>query len=137
MQKYVTITRAMVPEYESMVDEKTLRYEKEIVWLEDPNDYPWVREGITDFCQKQGISKSRQSQIETKQKLIGYADLEDDAPASFTSGSKKHYDRRVFVVCDNDYEAYKNGGYPIEAVDPSTVEPKTKGVSPKKKLKLR
>jgi Family of unknown function (DUF6009) len=133
--RYITITLAI--EYESMVCEKTLNNEKSICWLENPSDYPWVREIEADFCQKQEISKSRQSQIQKEWKLIGYAELSDDAPSSFTTGNKKYYYRRIFVVRNDDYEAYKNGGYPIEAVDPLTVEAKIKGVSPKKKLKLR
>ncbi len=119
-----------------MVDQEILTYEKEIIWLVDLNDYPWVREHRTDFTQRQGISKARSKQIANGQKIIGYADLSDDAPPSFTSGTKKHYYRRIFVVRDGDYEAYIDG-HPVEAVDPMTVQPKTKGTSPKKKLKLR
>jgi hypothetical protein len=109
-----------------MIPEKIVKHEKNIVWLVDPRDYPWVREDMADFCQKQGISKSRQSQIEKRRKLIGYADLEDNAPPSYILGTKKHYFRRVFVVRDGDYQDYKYG-HPAEGVDPLTVQPKVKG----------
>ena len=108
-----------------MIDEKIVKHEKNIVWLVEPSDYPRVREDISDFCQKQGISKSRQSQIERRRKLIGYADLEDNAPPSYILGTKKYYERRVFVVRDGDYQVYKYG-HPAEGVDPLKVQPKVK-----------
>ena len=121
----------------TLVREEALKDEKNIVWLEDPNDYLWVRESSTDFRTKQGISKNRQSEIERGRiKLIGYGELEDDAPSSFVDDAtgRKHYYRRIFTIREDDYEEYKNRNYcPIEAVDPLTVEAKTLGISPKKK----
>ena len=52
----------------TLVKENALDYEKNIVWLEDINDCPWVRESSTDFLTKHGISKNRQSQIEAGEK---------------------------------------------------------------------
>jgi len=108
-----------------MIDEKIVKYEKNIVWLVDPNDYRWVREDMADFCQTQGISKSHQLRIEKRRKLIGYADLKDNAPPSYIHGTKKHYERRVFVVRDGDYQVYQYG-HPAEGVDPLKVQPKVK-----------
>lgn len=84
-----------------------------------------MREDTADFCQAQGISKSHQSRIERRRKLIGYADLKDKAPPSYTLGTKKHYFRRVFVVRDGDYLVYQYG-HPAEGVDPLKVKPKVK-----------
>jgi hypothetical protein len=120
--------------------EKTLMHEKEIIWLQDPNNFPWVRETETDFCQRQGISKSRKSDLEAGETiLIGYADLEEDAPPAFTEAGHQYFYRRVFTICKGDFEAYEAYGdkdCPIEAVEPSTVHPKVKGSSPKKKAQI-
>lgn len=114
----------------TLVNEDALKVEKEIIWLEEPSNYPWVRESSTNFRTKKGISKNRQSEIERKGiKLIGYGELEDDAP------SGEHYYRRIFTIRKDDYETYKNN-YPTEAVDPLTVEAKTLGLSPKKKSQI-
>jgi hypothetical protein len=109
-----------------MIDKKIVQYEKSIVWLHDPNNYPWVREDMADFCQKQGICKSHQLRIEKGRKLIGYANLKENAPPSYILGTKKHYFRRVFIVRDNDYENYKYG-HPAEGVEPLTLLLRVKG----------
>lgn len=119
----------------TFVQEDALKYEKKIVWLEDRNNCPWVRESSTDFRTKQRISKNRQSEIERGgKKLIGYSELEEDAPSSFTNKAtgRKHYHRRIFTIHNDDYENYVNN-YPIEAVDSLSVEAKVSGISPKKK----
>jgi hypothetical protein len=122
-----------------LVKEGALEYEKKIVWLFDLNNFPWVRELSTDFFTKKGIPKNRHLEIEkqSREKIIGYAELEDNAPPSFIDDvtKKKHYERRIFTVRDGDYEAYKNN-YPIEAVDPMSIEAKFSGLSPKKKAQI-
>ena len=116
--------------------EKTLMHEKEIIWLQDPNNFPWVRETETDFCQRQGISKSRKSDLEAGETiLIGYADLEEDAPPAFTEAGQEYFWRRVFYINKGDFKAYGDQDCPGEAVEPSSVHPKVKGSSPKKKHK--
>lgn len=119
----------------SFVKQNASQYEKKINWLEDLNDCPWVRESSTDFTYKQGISQKRQSEIERGgRKLIGYAELEEDAPPSVVDQAtgRKRYERRIFTVHQDDYKNYQND-YPTEAVDPMTVEAKVLGSSPKKK----
>ena len=121
----------------SLVKQDAFKYEKEINWLENPNICPWVRESSTDFTSKQGISKKRLSEIERDgKKLIGYSELEENAPPSFVDKEtgRKHYERRIFTIRQDDYENYKND-CPTEAVDPLTVEAKILGSSPKKKLR--
>ncbi|MEM1168322.1 MAG: DUF6009 family protein [Cyanobacteria bacterium P01_H01_bin.35] len=120
--------------------EECFDYEKEIIWLEDPSKYPWVRQCSVDFLQKQGISNSRMSDISgAGHKIIGYANLEDDAPQNFideTTGNK-HYWRRYFYLRDKDYENYQGGtSYPLEAVDPLSVTPQDIGDRPPKKSQI-
>lgn len=120
----------------NMLQEENLKYEKEIIWLYDLNDYPWVREGFMDFSTRAGISQSRKSEIEDGGKLIGYAELEENTPPSSSQGHPEYFDRRIFRIYDGDYEGYKNNNCPGEAVDPFTVEPKIKGSSPKRKAQI-
>lgn len=124
----------------SLVNKNAIEYEKNMNWLEDPNNYPWVRESSTDFMTRQGIFKKRQLEIEGEAiKLIGYSELENNAPSSVVDSAtnKKHYYRRIFTIRKDDYENYKNKNYyPTEAVDPLTVEAKTLGLSPKKKSQI-
>lgn len=119
-----------------MLKEENLNYEKEIIWLLDPNDYPWVREGFTDFPTRQGISQSRKSEIEYSGRLIGYAELEDNTPPSSSQVNPEYFYRRIFVIYDGDYEGYEDNNCPVEAVDPFTVEPKISGSSPKRKAQI-
>lgn len=118
-----------------LANKDALKDEKNIVWKEDLDNYPWVRESSTEFLTKQGIAKNRQTEIEKGgRKLIGYSELEEDAPSSFTDKAtgRKYFYRRIFTIGKDDYENYKKD-YPTEAVDPLTAEPKTLGLSPKKK----
>ena len=120
----------------SLANEKAFKYEKEIVWLEDLNNYPWVRESSTDFLTKQGITESRKLDIESAytNKIIGYANLEDNTPHDFIDPEtgNKHYKRRIFTVRYDDYENYQGrNSYPLEAVDPIYVEPKRPSISSK------
>lgn len=119
-----------------------LANEKTIVWrINDLIQYPWVREGYLDFTDRKKIPKNRISQIERAGEiLVGYAELEDDAPPSFIdqSSGRKYFYRRTFIVRKNDYEAYKKLGiYPSEAVETSTIQPKMVGNSPTKKKNKR
>ncbi len=118
------------------VREKTLMHEKEIIRLKDLNNFPWVREVELDFCQRQGIPKSRKSELEAGEMiLVGYADLEEDAPPAFTEAGQEYFWRRVFYINKGDFKAYGDKDCPGEAVEPSSVHPKVKGSSPKKKHK--
>lgn len=116
-----------------MSQQEAIKHEQKIVWLYDLNEYPWVREHFANLTLRQGFSQSYENRInkEDQEKLIGYAELKDTAPAS--SEDSKCFTRRIFVLCQGDYESYKNDIYPIEAVDPFTVQPKVRGLSPKKK----
>lgn len=124
----------------SFVKDETLVHEAEIVWLVDISKMPWVRESQVDFCTRKGVSKKRLSELQRGETLVGYAELEDNAPPTFTEGNRKYFIRRTFILRDNDYEAYEVGrstaNHPIEAVEPLSVEPKLKGLPPSKKSQI-
>lgn len=132
-----------------LVRDETLKHEKEIVWLEDPNKLNWVREAETDFCTRQGISETDKPRFKShkldpnEDTIVGYANLHDSAPPSFRDdwdNGTPHFYRRIFTLRPYDrpsYPEYKWGtDCPTEAVDPLTVEPQTKGLSPKKKSQI-
>ena len=113
-------------------------HEAKIVWLVDVSKMPWVRESEVNFSTRKGISKKRLSELQQGQTLVGYAELEDDAPPT---GNHKCFFRRIFTLRENDYEAYEldnptNASHPTEAVEPLSVEPKHKGLSPSKKSQI-
>lgn len=115
-----------------------LKSEAKIVWLKDLRQYPWVRETMANFTSLEEIPKSRKSEIERKRELVGYAELDKDAPPSFidVATGRKYYNRRIFTLRDDDYKNYEDGKCPIEAVEPKTVDPKVKGLSPYKKAQI-
>ena len=122
----------------SCVRDETLVHEAKIVWLVDISKMPWVRESEVNFSTRKGISKKRLSELQQGQTLVGYAELEDDAPPT---GNHKCFFRRIFTLRENDYEAYEldnptNAYHPTEAVEPLSVEPKHKGLSPSKKSQI-
>ena len=121
------VTTVIHLQNKNMQPEESLNYEKEIVWLYDLSNYPWAREEFGLFCKRQGKCKSDGRQ------LIGYAELEDNAPPGLNNGCSKYFYRRIFVIDYRDYEGYKNSNNcPGEAVDPLTVKPKILGTSPKR-----
>ena len=125
----------------SLVSDEILMQEAKIVWLVDVSKMPWVRESNVDFCTRKGVSKKRLSELQKGQILVGYAELEEDAPPNFSEGNRKYFYRRIFTLRENDYEAYEvdkptNAYHPMEAVEPLTVEPKLKGLSPSKKSQI-
>lgn len=129
------------------VSDKDLEYEAQIVWLEDPNKLNWVRESKVDFRTRVGISKDDQPRFEDYRtnknvcKIVGYANLDDIAPPSFhAEDDTPHFYRRIFTLRASDRpddpEYNWETDCPTEAVDPLTVSPKTKGISPKKKSQI-
>jgi uncharacterized protein YqkB len=125
----------------SCVRDETLVHEAKIVWLVDISKMPWVRESEGDFCSRKGVSKKRLSELQKGNILVGYAELEEDAPPNFIEGNRKYFYRRIFTLRENDYEAYEvdkptKAYHPTEAVEPLTVEPKLKGLSPSKKSQI-
>lgn len=121
------------------VGDNSLMHEATIVWLvEDISKMPWVRESEVNFSTRKGVSKKRLSELQQGQTLVGYAELEDDAPST---GNHKCFIRRIFTLRENDYEAYKvdsstQADHPTEAVEPLSIEPKHKGLSPSKKSQI-
>ncbi len=110
---------------------KDIRYESKIVWLEDIQKLPWVRERLADLRSRKSLSKTAKSNIEKENEgetLVGYAELEDGAPAM----AGRYFRRRIFTLKTSD-RGNTNGAIelPSEAVDPASVAPRIGGRHPK------
>ena len=107
-----------------MIQKREL-HESKIVWLADLAQYPYVREDLR-LC---GFRHGRPPRYACPGQLIGYAELQPDAPSECGSG----FLRRVFYVQPHDRAAdhtglYMNSGCPTEGVNPLTVQPNVYGV---------
>lgn len=102
--------------------------EAQIVWLDNPEKWGYVREAtIMVGTRMRPISERQMKQrFGHFYKLVGYAILTPDAP----SDSAGFFIRRIFWLKDYDRgcpnEKYHTG-YPCEAVDPLTVAPNVLG----------
>ena len=94
--------------------------EDQIVWLEDPRQFDYVREAI---CH--APDRRRRPRWRGKGRLVGYATLTHRTPRD--NAITRWFWRRVFTICDHDRSELPNGVYarevPAEAVDPLTVAP--------------
>lgn len=125
----------------SFVEDETLLHEAKIVWLENISQMPWVRQIEGAFFSRKGISKKLLSEFQKGQILVGYAELEDNAPPRWVEGNRKCFHRRIFTVRENDYEVYRvddpaTANHPTEAVEPLSVEAKLAGLPPSKKSQI-
>lgn len=94
--------------------------EDQIVWLEDPRQFDYVREAM---CH--APDRRRRPRWRGKGRLLGYATLTHRTPRD--NAITRWFWRRVFTVCDHDRSELPNGIYarhvPAEAVDPLAVAP--------------
>lgn len=93
-------------------DPKILATEAEIKWLENPADYPYLREGLRQDMTRGGKIARRGPYF----RIVGYAKLRRD-----TLG--RTFRRRIWYVkpnCD-PYADHGHRGWPIEAVWPASV----------------
>jgi hypothetical protein len=100
-----------------------VEFESNIVWLKDISSIPYVREHFEKFASR------RKGKLKYgKYQVIGYSELESDAP---NSGMPACFGRRVFWLADHDRFYDPKGVYkvgcPMEAIDPLTVAPKVLG----------
>jgi Family of unknown function (DUF6009) len=103
-----------------------LEWEKQIVWLDQPERYRYLRETIVETPFR--TRKPRDGRCPGR--IVAYATLKDDAP----SESPSSFMRRVWYVAPHD--PYNDGGTPMEAVDPHFIQPGWSELSPESNVHL-
>ncbi|MFF5408455.1 DUF6009 family protein [Streptomyces misionensis] len=103
----------------SLLTERDLIHEEELVWLENPERLDYVRQALDK-------TKRRDTKPPYARdgRMVGYALLDDEASPDPDSGL---YKRRVFFLLPHDRDSLPNGlyreGAPGEAIDPRTIRP--------------
>ncbi|MFJ2478220.1 DUF6009 family protein [Streptomyces sp. NPDC087659] len=107
----------------SLLTERQLIHEDEVVWLEDPENLDYVRQALDKTKRR-----NTRPPYARDGRMVGYALLDDKAEPDPDSGL---YKRRVFYLLPHDRDSSPNGVYregaPGEAVDPRTIEPTKPG----------
>ena len=107
----------------SLISENDLKHESELVWLEDITRLDYVRQSLDRLPTRTGKPAYHRDG-----RMVGYATLATDAKASRASGT---FRRRVFWLLPHDRDTEPDGLYassaPAEAIDPATLQPRTKG----------
>lgn len=107
----------------SLISENDLKHETALVWLEDITRLDYVRQSLDRLPTRTGKPAYHRDG-----RMVGYATLATDAKASRASGTVR---RRVFWLLPHDRDTEPDGLYassaPAEAIDPATLQPRTKG----------
>ena len=103
----------------SLLHERQLAHEANVVWLEDLDNLDYVRQALDKSGRRTGRPRYARDG-----RIVGYAELDKDAEASPASGL---FQRRTFFLLPHDRPNEPEGlykeGAPGEAVDPRTVLP--------------
>ncbi len=98
---------------ESWSADDPLAYEASIVWMQEIDELPFVRETMITGAQ----SRSGKLRASGVGRIVGYAKLSDDAPID----SEGHgFRRRFFFLKEHDLQRDR---IPRQAVDPRSVLP--------------
>ncbi|MFF6984718.1 DUF6009 family protein [Streptomyces sp. NPDC008343] len=107
----------------SLITEDEIKYETDLVWLEDTADLDYVRQSLDRLPSRQAKPAYHRDG-----RMVGYAILGSRAKASPCSGT---FRRRVFWLLPHDRDSDPKGVYatgtPAEAIDPRTLVPARKG----------
>ena len=100
--------------------------EKEIIWLEDPSKFFYVRTRVIESRRRSNFP-SHKKFVGLKNLYIGYSVLYEDTPAI-----GDYFLRRVFFLRPDDLHAdckyLITDDHPMEGVDPRTIKPNFWGV---------
>ncbi|MER7111142.1 DUF6009 family protein [Streptomyces sp. NPDC000229] len=107
----------------SLLHESQLEHEAAVVWLEDPNNFDYVRQALDKTGRRTGKPRYARDG-----RMVGYVELDKNAEANPDSGL---FQRRTFFLLPhdrpNDPEGLYKEGAPGEAVDPRTIQPRKVG----------
>lgn len=107
----------------ALIAEDEIEHEAAVVWLEDISCLDYVRQTLDRLPTRRGRPAYHRDG-----RMVGYAQLGPGAKPSRSSGT---FRRRVFWLLPHDRDTAPEGlyatGAPVEAVDPRTVAPGSKG----------
>ncbi|WP_327071994.1 DUF6009 family protein [Kitasatospora sp. NBC_01302] len=107
----------------ALIAEDEISHEMALVWLEDIGSLDYVRQSLDRLPTRRSKPAYHRGG-----RMVGYAQLGPGAKPSRSSGT---FRRRVFWLLPHDRDTEPEGlyatGAPAEAVDPRTVEPRSKG----------
>jgi hypothetical protein len=107
----------------SLITEDEICHEIELVWLEDMTNLDYVRQSLDRLPTRRAKPAYRRDG-----RMVGYALLGPQAKPSRSSGT---FRRRVFWLLPHDRDTDAEGVYatgaPVEAIDPRTLAPASKG----------
>jgi hypothetical protein len=103
----------------SMLQDSQLTGEAEVVWLESPENFDYVRQALDKVNTRRGKPR-----FDRDGRIVGYTNLAAGTDADPDSGL---FARRTFFLLPHDRPNDPTGPYevgaPGEAVDPSTIQP--------------
>lgn len=106
--------------------------EERIVWLRDPLQFSYLREGVYATTQRRGPISSRRISRELAF-IVGYAECVSKKEESGWPTVYRVYRRRFWWLKKHDRDLDPNGvyahKYPAEAVDPTSIAPNKKSRS--------
>ncbi|MFF1359176.1 DUF6009 family protein [Streptomyces sp. NPDC058297] len=107
----------------SLITEDEIRYESDLVWLEDITDLDYVRQSLDRLPTRRGKPAYHRDG-----RMVGYATL---TPRPRPPAHQARSAARVFWLLPHDRDTQPEGlyetGAPAEAVDPRTLDAGTKG----------
>ncbi len=112
----IELIRVLTTE-DSWSAEDPLAYEASIVWLEDVESLPFVREAVAEGAR----SRTGRLRAGGLGRMVGYAKLTEDAPVDLKTNG---FRRRFFFLKEKDASGER---IPRAAVDPRTVLPGVPG----------
>lgn len=110
--------------------EDYLKYEEDLVWLQDINEFPWVRCWSPEpMPWRAGLSSDISCVQRDDMIIVGYSEVKVGTPLLDWEGEEYYY-RRVFLINKDDYKNYSPGHYPTEAKLTKSLQPGFPGIHP-------
>ncbi|MBP0029530.1 helix-turn-helix domain-containing protein [Roseofilum sp. Guam] len=110
--------------------EDYLKYEENLVWLQDTNEFPWVRCWEPEpIPWRAGLSRDISCVQRDDMIIVGYSEVKVGTPLLDWEGEEYYY-RRVFLINKDDYKNYSPGRYPTEAKLTKSLKPGFAGIHP-------
>lgn len=94
-------------------NKELLENELEIVWLENPKSFRYVREGVAFFS-----TRAKPPRKSLGGRVVAYAKLKPETKSDYPG----EFLRRFWFLQDNDPYPPAPNYYPVEAADPGSIK---------------